>query len=178
MTTLLRILISLLLTLWLGGVMFFAVVAAIAFRVLPDKYSAGLVVRNALLALHTEGLVAGSLLLLLLLLAGWTQAYGRAVTGPLLCIVAMLGLTGFSQWGVMPRMEKDRLAAGGEIARAPTGDPPRGEVARRHRARGWLEEGVLLAGVAAVGLLALPAGSQRPRLPEQAGFSSSPTSRR
>ncbi len=156
MRTLLRTLIALLLVLWLGAVLFFPVVAWVAFTYLPDPYAAGLVVRNALLALHKEGLVAGALLFLLLLPAGATRAYGRTVLGPVLCTAAMLGLTAFSQWHIIPRMEIDRFAVGGDIDRAPAGNFHRQDFNRLHRASEQLEEGVLAAGILAVVLLARP----------------------
>ncbi len=154
MRTILRILIALLLVLWLGAVMFFPVVAWVAFTFLSDPHTAGLVVRNALLALHKEGLAAGSILLLLLLAAAATRAYGRTVIGPILCVAAMLALTAFSQGSILPRMELDRLAVGGDIDRAPTANFHRQDFNRLHEASEQLEEGVLAAGILAVALLA------------------------
>ena len=140
--------------------MFFPVVAAIAFHVLSDPHAAGLVVRNCLLILHNEGLVAGTLLLLLLLAAAAARAYGRtyghSLIGPILCTIAMLLLTAFSQWRVMPRMEADRIAVGGDIDKAPAQDEHRLEFNRLHRASVELEEGVLVAGIAMVVFLARP----------------------
>ena len=154
MRALLRTLILILVVLWLGAVMFFPLVAAVAFKVLPDWHTAGLVVRACLEWLHTEGLIAGTLLLLLMVAAERTRAYGRTVIGPLLCTLAMLLLTAFSQWGVMPRMERDRLAVGGDIDRAPASDPHRLDFNQLHASSEGLEEGVLLAGLGMVGLLA------------------------
>ncbi len=156
MKTLLRTVISLLIVLWLGAVMFFPAVAAIAFSVLPSKPDAGLVVRNCLSTLHDEGLVAGTLLLLLLLVAARTRAYGRRVIGPVLCTAAMLLLTLFSERSIMPRMESDRLAVGGDIDKAPVTDPHRVEFNRLHAASEELEAGVLVAGLAMAVLLARP----------------------
>ena len=154
MTTLLRILISLLVTLWVGAVMFFPVVAAVAFQVLPDAHTAGLVVRRSLLILHQEGLTAGALLLLLLFAAAAARAYGRTLLGPILCTAAMLLLTAFSQWDIMPRMERDRLRAGGDIDLAPIANPYRQDFNRLHGASVRLEGGVLLAGAALLVFLA------------------------
>jgi len=81
MKTLLRALILLLLVLWLGGVMFFPVVAASAFGTTTDTHLAGTIVRKSLLALHYEGLFAGSLLVVLLLIAQATRALCRKVGG-------------------------------------------------------------------------------------------------
>ncbi len=154
MRTLLRILIALLLVLWLGAVMFFPVVAWVAFTYLPDPHTAGLVVRNCLLALHKEGFAAGSLLFLLLLAAAATRAYGRTVIGPVFCVAAMLALTAFSQGSILPRMEVDRLAVGGDIDRAPSANFHKRDFNRLHRASEQVEEGVLAAGILAVVLLA------------------------
>ena len=156
MKTLLRLLISLLIVLWLGAVLFFPAVAAIAFHVLPDAHQAALVVRNCLLTLHDEGLVAGTLLLLLLIAAAATRSYGRTLIGPILCTVAMLLLTAFSQRSVMPRMEADRIAAGGDIDKAALADSHRIEFDRLHAASVELEEGVMVAGLAMVVFLARP----------------------
>ncbi len=157
MKTLLRILISLLIVLWLGAVMFFPAVAQITFDVLPNAHPvAGLIVRDCLLTLHNEGLVAGTLLLLLLLAAAVKRVYDRTLLGPILCTLAMLLLTVFSQRDIMPRMEADRIAVGGDIDKAPLADPHRQEFNRLHQASVDLEEGVLAAGVAMIVFLARP----------------------
>ncbi len=155
-TTLLRSLVSLLLSVWVGAVAFCPVIAAIAFKVLPDPHTAGFVVRGCLLALHREGLVLGMLLLVLLLAAAAAHAYRRTLLGPVLCTVAMLLLTAFSQWGILPRMERDRTAAGGDIDAVSSNNPYRRDFNRLHLASEELEEGVLAAGVAMVIFLARP----------------------
>ncbi len=154
--TLLRILISLLIVAWLGAVMFFPAVAAIAFHVLPDATAAAAVVRGCLLTLHSEGLFAGSLLLILLVAAAAFHVYGRTLIGPILCTVAMLLLTAFSQRNIIPRMDADRLSVGGDINAVSKTDPRRAEFDRLHTASEELEEGVLVAGLALVVLLARP----------------------
>ena len=156
MKTLLRVLISLMIVLWVGAVLFFPAVANIAFQVLPDKATAGLLVRNCLTTLHTEGLVAGSILLILLLLAAWQRAYGRTLTGPILCTVAMLLLTALSQQNLIPHMEADRIAVGGDMDGVSPREPHRREFDRLHRASVEMEEGVLAAGVAMIVFLARP----------------------
>jgi hypothetical protein len=149
MKLLLRFLILTCLILWLGGVLFFIAVAAIAFRVLPGPALAGLVVRNCLLTLHVEGMIAGVLLLILLAAATATRAYGRklATVGPICCTLAMLALTVFSQYHVIPQMERDRVAVGGDIDKAAAEDPHRLDFNQLHAASVGLEEGVLVAGV-------------------------------
>lgn len=161
MKTLLRVLISLLIVVWLGAVMFFPAVAAVAFHVLPHP-AAGLVVRNCLLVLHWEGLIAGVLLLVLLAAARAARVYGRPVIGPILCSIAMLLLTAFSQFNVIPRMEADRIAAGGDIDKTSASDTHRIEFDRLHAASKQLEEGVLAAGLVMLVLLGRPAEQTKP----------------
>ncbi len=157
MKSLLRIFISLLIVLWLGAVMFFPSVAIEAFDHLSHP-EAGLVVRNCLLVLHTEGLIVGAILLILLIVAGFARAYGRSTLGPVLCTVAMLLLTAYSQYSIMPRMESDRIAVGGDIDKAAGHDPHRMEFNTLHNRSEQVEEGVLLAGVLMVVLLAAAPG--------------------
>jgi len=162
MKTLLRVLISLMIVLWVGAVLFFPAVANIAFQVLPDKATAGLLVRNCLITLHAEGLVAGSILLICLLLAAWQRAYGRTLIGPILCTVAMLLLTTLSQQNLIPRMEADRLAVGGDMDKASLREPHRKEFDHLHKASVEIEEGVLAAGVAMIVFLARPPKRDNP----------------
>jgi hypothetical protein len=156
MKTLLRAIILLLVVLWLGGVLFFPVVAWAAFSTLPDTHTAGTVARLCLHTLHAEGLVAGGILILLLLLAGAVKAYGRTVAGPVAATLAMLALTAFSQYSIMPRMEVDRLAVGGSIDAAPATDAHRMDFNRLHIASERIESGVLVAGFLLVLMLARP----------------------
>ena len=158
MKTLLRALILLAVTLWLGGVMFFPVVAAVSFGALPDQHTAGTVARLCLIVLHQEGLGAGLALIVLLLLAGTFRAYGsaawRPVLGPMSLTLVMLALTAFSQFSIIPRMEQLRLGVGGNINVAAKGDPARVEFDRLHTASVRVEGGVLIAGLALLVFLA------------------------
>ena len=66
----------------------------------------------------------------------------------------MLGLTAFSQFWIIPKMEGYRIAAGGAIDAVDRADPNRAAFNKLH---GWstkVEEGVLLGGVVLVILLA------------------------
>jgi hypothetical protein len=158
----LRFVITLLIVLWLGGVLFFPVVAWIAFSNLPDTHTAGIMVRLCLHTLHLEGLASGAVLLILLMLAGQVRAYGRSTAMPVVATLIMLGLTAFSQFSIMPRMERDRLAVGGSVDAAAAGDSHRIDFERLHVLSERVEEGVLAAGLALVCLLARPPlGSRR-----------------
>ena len=154
MRTLLRSLIWLLLVLWLGGVTYFPIVAAAAFSSTADTHLAGTIVRKCLLTLHYEGMVAGALIIVLLLIAQATGALRRRVLAPVIVTLIMLGLTAFSQFWIIPKMEGYRIAAGGVIDAVDRADPNRIGFDKLH---GWstkVEEGVLLGGVVLVFLLA------------------------
>ena len=136
--------------------MFFPVVASAAFSTLSDTHAAGTIVRLCLHTLHAEGLVAGTLLVILLLVAGASRAYGRSLIGSVAVTLVMLALTAFSQYSIMPRMEVDRLAVGGSIDAAPSTDPQRMDFNHLHSLSERVEEGVLFAGLVLILLLALP----------------------
>ena len=147
----LRVVRLLALVVWVGGLIFFAfVLAPVAFGKLPSSHEAGLVVGAALRVLHGMGLVAGMVYLTAALFGG---RYGRRWwLGPVLVVVMMV-LTAGSQWGILPRMEVDRAAAGGDVAAVGVRDPARVDFDRLHRLSEKLEGGVLLLGLVAVGLL-------------------------
>ena len=114
MKTFLRAVIALCVIVWLGGLLFFPIVAAVSFTHLPDTHAAGTVVGACLRILHQEGLFAGTLLVLLFVAASATGLYPRQVLRfPLLMVVVMLALTAYSQFSIIPRMEVYRAATGG-----------------------------------------------------------------
>jgi Domain of unknown function (DUF4149) len=161
MKTFLRTLISLAIIFWLGGLLFFPIVAAVSFTHLPDTHAAGTVVGTCLRILHQEGLFAGALLIALFVAASVTGMYPRQVLRvPLLMVVIMLVLTAYSQFSIIPRMETYRLAAGGAIDAVPVFDPNREAFNRLHNYSTYVEEGVMLAGLVLVVLLARAEGKE------------------
>jgi hypothetical protein len=161
MKTLLRSLISLGVVVWLGGLLFFPIVAAVAFTRLQDTHAAGTIVGACLRILHQEGLVAGVLLAVLFVIASLFSVYPRQVLrGPMLMVVLMLLLTAFSQFSIIPRMENYRIAAGGVIDAAPPSDPNRVAFNRLHNLSTTVEEGVMIAGILLVVLLARAEGKE------------------
>lgn len=163
MTTFLRILRLYPLALWVGGEVFFVIVAGISFSVLPDAHTAGLVVRNALLALHWIGICGGVIYLLATLGLMAMQRDGhRARAVEIVLVALMLILTMYSQFSVIPRMENDRLSLGGDVATAQKDSPARRDFDRLHKLSVDLEGAVLIGGFV---LLALaPIGDGRNRL--------------
>ncbi|HXS11854.1 MAG TPA: DUF4149 domain-containing protein [Acidobacteriaceae bacterium] len=153
MTTLLRILRLYSLALWAGGEVFFVLVAGIAFTVLPDAHSAGLVVRSALIDLHRMGIGAGVIYLLatLGLLAMRRDAH-RARAVEVALVGVMLALTLYSQMSVIPRMESDRLSIGGDVTAVSKDNPARQDFDRLHSLSVNLEGAVLLCSFVLIAL--------------------------
>jgi hypothetical protein len=154
MKTALRALLWFLVVLWLGGVLFFPIVAASAFGSLPDTHAAGTVVAHCLRVLHYEGLFSGAAIIVLLLAAQSIKAFPRSVAAPVVIVLIMLGLTAWSQFSIIPRMETHRLAAGGAIDAVPPANPDRSAFNQLHRLSEKAEEAVLLGGLILITLLA------------------------
>jgi hypothetical protein len=153
MTTLLRILRLYPLALWAGGEVFFVLVAGIAFRVLPDAHSAGLVVRSALIDVHWMGLWAGVVYLLATLgLLATRRDTHRVRAAEVALIGVMLALTLYSQRSVIPRMESDRLSLGGDVTAVSKDNPARRDFDRLHSLSVNLEGAVLFCSMVLIAL--------------------------
>lgn len=152
MKTLLRTLLYLALIVWLGAEIFFPIVAAIAFGTLrPDTHAAGMIVRQLLTILHGMGLVSGMVAMALLALApAWGIYKPRTVLAPMSLILFMIALTFYAQFGIIPAMEHDRIAAGGAIDAVEAGNPSRVHFEKLHDRSEHVEEVILLLGLVAV----------------------------
>jgi hypothetical protein len=155
MKTLIRTLLLLSLIVWLGAEIFFPVVAAVSFTQLAgDTHAAGSIVGTLLRILHQMGLVCGVVLLALMALApAWGIFNSRSVLVPMVLVVLMLALTAYSQYGIIPAMERDRVAAGGVIDDAAEDNPARIDFNRLHRRSTNVEGAVVLLGIAVVALV-------------------------
>jgi MFS superfamily sulfate permease-like transporter len=156
MKTLLRTLLYLALIVWLGAEIFFPVVAAVTFGTLQaDTHTAGTIIGELLRILHGIGLVAGLVSLALLALApAWGIYKPRAVLAPMVFIVLMLACTVSSQYGIIPAMERDRLAAGGAIDVEDRSNPAVADFNRLHNRSEHVELAILLLGIGSVILVA------------------------
>ena len=148
MKTLLRTLLVLALIVWLGAEIFFPIVAAITFTTLhPDTHTAGSIVGQLIRILHGMGLVSGMVALAVMALAAaWGIYKPRAVLAPMTLIVAMMACTLYSQYGIIPAMERDRIAAGGAIDAADTASPVTAHFNKLHHRSELVEEAILLHG--------------------------------
>ena len=151
MSTLLRAIEFLGLSLWLGSDVFLSfVVAPGAFRILGSRDQAGALVGYSLNAMHIGGIVCGCLLLLARLLR--TKTFASLATPAALCVVAMIALTAISQFTVSAKMAALRVQMG-SIQATSADSPLLAEFSRLHAISVSLESGVLLAGVAAMYLI-------------------------
>lgn len=166
MKTLLRTLLYLALIVWLGAEVFFPVVAAVSFMTQPDTHLAGTIVGHLLRILHSMGLVSGVVALALLALApAWNIYKSRSVMAPMILLVLMLAATSYSQFGIIPAMERDRIAAGGAINTMDTTNPLTQDFNKLHNRSTFVEEAVLLMGLVTVVLVARAetASTEQPR---------------
>jgi hypothetical protein len=156
MKTLLRTLLYLALMVWLGAEIFFPIVAAVTFSTLrTDTHTAGTIVGELLRILHGMGLVAGLVVLALLALApAWNIYKPRPVLAPMVLVVLMLACTAYSQYGIIPAMERDRIAAGGAIDTTEKANPMTADFNRLHNRSEHVEAAILLLGLATVVLVA------------------------
>ncbi len=158
----------LVLGLWLGALVFFVMVAQVAFNTLPQDFpdpasgihAAGQVVAGSLWHLHYFGIVMG-VLFLLFSLGLRTLVRWHSVVPQVVLVVVMLGITCYSQFSIIPRMETARAAVGGKIAAVPENNPAREIFDRLHRLSTRLEGIVVVCGFVAF----LLAG--RPHIPRE-----------
>jgi uncharacterized membrane protein len=159
MSTLLRTIEFLGLSLWLGSDVFLSfVVAPGAFRILASRDQAGAMVGYGLWWMHMIGVVCGIALLLARLLR--TRTFASLATPAALCVVLMILFTVVSQHAVSPKMAALRVQMGSIQATAED-SPLLAEFHRLHRISVSLESGVLLAGVVALYLMAMEPATAR-----------------
>jgi hypothetical protein len=147
---LVRFLMWLSLIVWLGGIIFFAVLAPNVFAVLPTRQLAGNVIGRMLPILHWMGIASGSLFLICSLI------YSRVTTGEAhpfalrhLLLYFMLLLTSISQFGITRKMDalrKDMV----NIDSVSLDDPRRIQFNALHAWSTRAELGVLLSGLIVV----------------------------
>jgi hypothetical protein len=149
MTSILRTVEFLALSVWLGSDVFLSfVVAPGAFRVLaPNRDQAGAVVGFSLTRMHLGGIALGVAFLLVRLIR--SRSFANLVTPAAVCVVLMIALTAISQYTVSARMAVLRVRMGSIQATAAE-SPLLAEFSRLHSISVSLESGVLLAGITAM----------------------------
>jgi hypothetical protein len=154
--TLFHSLVYLVLGLWLGALVFFgAVLAPIAFTQLPllfatpaaGIHAAGLIVGGSLVHLHWIGLLCGLIFLVVSILA---RAHYRTIIPQAVLVLAMMLLTAYSQFSIIPRMDTARESVGGNVDAVAANNPGRQIFDRLHQRSVHVEALVLLCGVGAL----------------------------
>lgn len=146
--TFLRFLKVLTLGLWLGSILFFAVVVApAAFGVLPSRHLAGLVVSRSLGSLHWLGVACGLVFLLCSVVIALVEGGPEPFRKSDLLAVAMIALTLLTHYTVEKKMLRLRENIG-VIDTVPENDPRRVEFNRLHKYSKGLEEAVFVCGLA------------------------------
>ena len=157
MSTLLRTLRLLSIVIWVGGIIFFAfVLAPVAFHLLPSQHLAGTVVGGTLRVLDVIGLVCGLIFCAAtvpLFLQSSRSGKRRYETEIVLAAVMLLG-TAYLHAGILPAMEIDRTAAGGDIESASAEDPAKIHFEKLHKRSERIEGAILFCGLAVVFLMA------------------------
>ncbi|HEY5054610.1 MAG TPA: DUF4149 domain-containing protein [Acidobacteriaceae bacterium] len=152
------------LTVWVGGLVFFAfILAPMAFSTLSTPREAGMIVGGTLRVLNTVGNTSG-FLFLIATIALWFRTEPRSrrlLPIEFLLVVVMMFATGVVQRGIVPAMERDRIAAGGDIGAAPAGNAARRHFERLHSLSEKVEGAALLLGIATIILMAAERGEHR-----------------
>jgi uncharacterized membrane protein len=142
---------------WVGGLIFFAVIEApTAFHVMGATRQFALLIGGSVGALNQLGHVAGTAFVVAsLLLWQHSSIRSRKLMGAEMLLVAlMIAATAYVQMHIVPAMERDRAAVGGDITSVPADNPTRADFDRLHAASEKVEGAALFLGVAVVLLMA------------------------
>ncbi len=158
----LRFVMVLSLVVWIGGLIFFAfVLAPTAFSVLPNTHLAGNVVGRALGKLHWIAIFSGVVFLLSsLLYSRNTSGSANLFAARHVLLYLMLGLTLFSQFWIIPRMDTLRASVT-DFASVAIDNPARIQFDALHVWSTRVEGAVLLFGLVVVYLTASALSNHR-----------------
>jgi hypothetical protein len=119
------------------------------------------VINGSITALNRIGLVAGLIFVVATVLL-WLRSATRMrkfLLVQILLVVLMMAATIYVQHGIIPAMERDRTAAGGDITAVPPDNPMRADFDRLHGLSAKVEGAALFLGLGLILLMAAePAG--------------------
>ena len=151
-------------TTWVGGIGFFAFVEAqTAFRLMGATSLFAQLIGESLSKLNVMGNTCG-FLFLIATIALWfrTDPRGRRLLpAEFLIVIAMMIATAVVQHRILPAMERDRAAVGGDVDAAPPRNPARLDFERLHPISEKVEGTALFLGVAVIVLIAAERGNNR-----------------
>lgn len=143
------------LVLWIGGLVFFAIMAPTVFHTLPTRLMAGTLVGNLLGKLHWIAIGSGVVYVISSLL------YSRLAEGTMhvfamrhVLVCLMLTLTLISQFGITPRMLTLRAQVSNFDTTATMHQPERVQFDALHVWSERVEQAVLLLGLVVIYLTA------------------------
>jgi uncharacterized membrane protein len=142
---------------WVGGLIFFAFIEApTAFAVMGTTREFALLIGASISRINQLGHLAGIVFLVAsFLLWRRNSVRNRRLTAAEVLLVAlMIATTSYVQMGIVPAMEQDRAAVGGDITSVPADNPTRAHFDRLHAASEKIEGSALFLGIAVVLLMA------------------------
>ena len=163
MNTLLRALRLLSIVIWVGGLIFFAFVEApTAFDVMGTNRQFALLIEVSITALNRLGYLCGFVFFLATVATRYRQGCrSRLLTAQMLLVLLMMAATDYVQASIIPAMERDRAAVGGDITAVPAGNPSRIDFDRLHALSEKVEGSALFLGLGVVLLMAAEPASER-----------------
>ena len=157
MNAILRALRLLAMVVWVGGLIFFAFVEApTAFHVMGTTRQFAQLIGDSISELNRLGHVAGFIFLIATAMV-WLRARTSVrslLIAQIVLVVLMIAATMYVQASILSAMERDRVAAGGDITAAPASNPARLDFERLHPLSEKVEGSALFLGVAVVILMA------------------------
>jgi uncharacterized membrane protein len=157
MSFFLRALRLLAVVVWVGGLIFFAFVEApTAFRVMGTTRQFAQIINGSITTLNRMGHVAGLIFEVATVLLWMRSAtrMRRFLLAQILLVVLMMAATIYVQHGIIPAMERDRTAAGGDITAIPSDNPMRVDFDRLHGLSEKVEGSALFLGLGVILLMA------------------------
>ena len=150
---------------WVGGLIFFAFVEApTAFHVMGTNRQFAQLINGSITTLNRLGHAAG-LIFVFATIVLWIRSSSRSrrlLLAQILLVVLMIAATIYVQHGIIPAMERDRTAAGGDITAVPSNNPMRVDFDRLHGLSEEFEGSALLLGLGVILLMAAePSGDRR-----------------
>jgi uncharacterized membrane protein len=150
---------------WVGGLIFFAFVEApTAFHVMGTNRQFAQLIDGSITALNRMGHAAGLIFVIatILLSLRSTTRLRRLLAVQVFVVVLMIAATLYVQEGIIPAMERDRTAAGGDITAVSADNPIRVGFDRLHGLSEKFEGSALLLGLGVILLMAAePTGEWR-----------------
>ena len=151
----LRFAMLLSLMIWIGGIIFFSLVAPTAFHVIPTRLVAGTLVGNLLTKLHWIAIVSGIVFLISsIAYSQLTQGSAHIFAGRHILVCAMLVLTLISQFAITPRMATLRAQVSSFDTAATLNEPARVQFDALHVWSTRVEVTVLFLGLVVIWLTA------------------------